>query len=214
MVDHACWYLGEGNPVISVHFHPFAQRSVLALAVLVAIAGSAHAGTTLIPTGALQLDGSLANSTVEVSGTGRLGGEGVVGGEVTLGAGGIIAPGRVGAVGELGADALTWQGGGAIAFQLGADDIDSDRIALSGALTHQGAGTFEFRFDDGAAPPTAGTTYTLVTYASQAGFSAADFIYSYSGSAPALIGEFRLDPDALRFVVISTPVELQSFSVD
>lgn len=198
----------------SAYFRPVARRFVFALVVPVAIAGSAHAGTTRVPAGALQLDGTLANSSVEVTGSGRLGGDGVVGGEVTLGAGGTIAPGRLGAIGELGADALAWQGGGGIAFQLGVDDLDSDRIALSGALARQGAGTFEFHFDDGSAPPTAGTTYTLVTYASQAGFSAADFSYSYSGDAPTLIGEFRLDPDALRFVVISTPVTLQSFSVD
>ena len=168
----------------------------------------------MVPAGALQIDGTLSNSSVEVSGSGRLGGDGLVGGAVTLAAGGTIAPGRVNAVGELGADALAWQGGGGIAFQLGADELDSDHIALSGALARQGAGTFEFRFDDGSTTPTAGTTYTLVSYASQAGFSATDFSYTYSGSAPALIGEFRLDPDALRFVVISTPVELQSFSVD
>ncbi len=85
---------------------------------------------------------------------------------------------------------------------------------MSGALSRQGSGAFEFRFGDGATPPSPGTTYTLVTFASQSGFSASDFTYVYTGSADALIGEFRLDADALRFTVISTPVELQSFEVD
>lgn len=200
----------------SPRIDPRARRRAHALATtaFVACAGLAHAGTTQVPAGSFQLDGNLAGSSVEVSGTGRFGGDGVVGGEVTLAAGGTLAPGRQAIVGELGADALAWSGGGGITIRLGADDSVSDHIALNGALTREGAGNWAFRFDDGSTPPTAGMTYTLITYASQAGFSADDFSYTYVGSAPDLIGQFRLDPDALRFVVISTPVELQSFSID
>ncbi|MGN6519731.1 MAG: hypothetical protein ACTHK2_09940 [Dokdonella sp.] len=75
-------------------------------------------------------------------------------------------------------------------------------------------GSYAFHFSDGATPPSAGATYTLIRYASQSGFSAADFSYVCTGSANALVGEFRLDPDALHFVVISTPVELRWFEID
>lgn len=192
---------------------PTAVRRIGALALL-ATAALAQAGITRVPAGALQLDGRLTASDVEVSGSGVFGGDGVVGGEVTLAAGGTLAPGRRTLVGQLAADALTWQGGGGIAFRLGADESVSDHIALDGALTRQGAGGWSFRFGDGSTPPTPGTTYTLISFASQAGFNETDFSYTYVGNAPDLIGQFRLDADALRFTVISTPVELQSFGID
>jgi hypothetical protein len=184
------------------------------LALVVLASGLAHAGVTEVPAGALRINGTWANSSIAVSGTGLLGGNGSILGPVTLASGGTIALGRDAAVGELDVNALTWQAGGAIQFRLGANDALSDRLAFTGALTRQGAGPFEFRFDDGAAPPTAGMTYTLITFASQSGFSPADFSYVYGGSAETLIGEFQLDQDALRFTVLSTPVELQSFDVD
>ncbi|HEU4663193.1 MAG TPA: hypothetical protein VFS55_04110, partial [Dokdonella sp.] len=164
---------------------PAAACAAPAWALLAAV-GIAQAGTTRIPAGRLQLDGHLASSSVDVSGSGVLGGDGVVGGAVMLAAGGTIAPGRRTQVGELGADALTWQGGGDIAFRLGANELASDHIALSGALTRQGTGGWTFRFDDGSAPPTPGATYTLISFATQAGFTAADFSYTYAGNAANL----------------------------
>ena len=71
-----------------------------------------------------------------------------------------------------------------------------------------------FAFDDADTLPTAGTTYTLMSFAAQSGFSASDFSYSYSGAAPALNGEFVLTDGALLFHVTSLPVGLQSFTVD
>jgi hypothetical protein len=116
-------------------------------------------------------------------------------------------------VGQLDADAFDWQGG-SMAFQLGVDDAASDHVALAGNLVKQGSGPFQFNFRDGAAPPSPGTTYTLITFAGQNGFSPTDFTYAYGGNAAGLNGEFELGPTALRFTVISTPVELQSFGVD
>ena len=191
-----------------------ARSCSLAFIVLAAAAGVARAGVTEVPAGALRINGTWANSSIAVSGTGLLGGNASILEPVTLAPGGTIAPGRDTTIGELDGNALTWQAGGAIQFRLGANNTLSDRLAFTGALTRQGNGSFEFRFGDGTTPPTAGMTYTLITFASQSGFSPADFSYVYGGSAETLIGEFRLDPDALRFTVVSTPVELQSFEVD
>jgi hypothetical protein len=178
------------------------------------VSGAAHAGTLSVPAGALRTDGTIAGAGVVVSGSGIGAGSGSITDDVTLAAGGTLAPGGAAAVGVLDAVGLAWQAGGAIAIRLGANDAASDQLVLSGLLSRQGTGSFQFRFDDGATPPTAGATYTLIRFAGQSGFDATDFSYVYAGSASALVGQFRLDPDALRFVVISTPVELQSFEVD
>jgi hypothetical protein len=191
-----------------------AMRAGIALLFAAAAADVAHAGTITVPTGSLRVDGTIDGAGIVVSGSGIGAGTGSIAGDITLAAGGTLAPGGASAVGALDAIGLAWQAGGAIAFRLGANDAASDQLILSGPLSRQGAGSFEFRFADGATPPTAGATYTLIRYASQNGFSATDFSYAYTGSASALVGQFRLDPDALRFVVISTPVELQSFEID
>ncbi|MBA8885198.1 hypothetical protein [Dokdonella fugitiva] len=185
-----------------------------ALLLLAAAAGTACAGTIVVPAGSLRDDGAISGAGVTISGSGVGAGTGSIADDLTLAAGGTLAPGGASAVGVLDAIGLTWQAGGRVAMRLGANDAASDQLILSGALTRQGTGSFAFDFSDGATPPSAGATYTLIRYASQSGFDAADFSYVYTGSASALVGEFRLDPDALRFVVISTPVELQSFGID
>ncbi len=178
--------------------------------------GAAHAaaGATAVPGGSLIVNGTLANTVVTVSGNGILGGNGTIAGDVVLAPSGTVAPGAVGTVGELDGNAFTWQAGGSLAFQLGANNATSDHLVFAGSLARQGAGTYRFDFSDGATPPTPGTTYTLITFANQSGFSPADFSYAYSGSLSALIGQFQLSATALTFTVISTPVELQSFEVD
>lgn len=204
--------------MIGLHFRAAVHhraRIVLAMGLLLA-GGMAQAapGATTVAGGSLMVNGTLANTTVSVSNSGTLGGNGSVGGTVLLAPSGIVAPGASNAVGELDGDAFTWQGGGAIAFQLGANDALSDHLAFAGSFVRQNAGSFLFQFADGATPPTAGTTYTLITFANQSGFTPADFSYVYTGSAAALIGQFQLNANALLFTVISTPVELQSFDID
>lgn len=194
-------------------FFTFATRGGATLA-LAAACGLAQAAVTSVPAGSLRIGGTWANSSISVSGTGTLAGSGRVVGDVTLAGGGTIAPGAAASVGAIEASTLAWQAGGAVDFRLGANEAASDQIVTDGALTRQGSGTYEFRFGDGTTPPVPGMTYTLIRFASQSGFSAQDFSYVYGGSADALVGEFRVDADALRFTVISTPVELQSFGVD
>ncbi|GAA0716470.1 hypothetical protein [Dokdonella soli] len=177
-------------------------------------AANAAVGATAVAGGSLIVNGTLANTTVNVSNNGTLGGNGTIGGDVILAPSGTVAPGAVGAVGELDGNAFTWQAGGAIAFQLGTNNAASDHLVFAGSLARQGTGTFQFKFTDGVAPPTPGTTYTLITFANQSGFSPTDFSYAYNGALSALNGQFHLSATALTFSVISTPVELQSFEVN
>ncbi|MEO6687899.1 MAG: hypothetical protein ABIS07_04175 [Dokdonella sp.] len=169
---------------------------------------------TSVAGGSVIVNGTLGNTAVTVSNSGILGGNGTIGGDVALTATGVVAPGSSGAVGELDGGAFSWQAGGGIAFQLGVNDAASDHLQFLGSMVKQGAGAFQFQFADGATPPTAGATYTLITFANQSGFNVSDFSYAYTGSQPALIGQFQLSPNALMFKVISTPVELQSFDVN
>ena len=183
-------------------------------AALASSLAQAAAGVTSVAGGAMMVNGTLGNTAVSVSNNGTLGGNGTIGGDVTLAPTGIVAPGAATAVGELDGGAFAWQGGGKIAFQLGTNDAASDHLQFTGSMTRQGAGAFQFQFSDGATPPTPGTTYTLITFANQSGFSASDFSYAYTGSADALVGQFQVNANALLFTVISTPVELQSFDVN
>lgn len=172
------------------------------------------AGTTSINGGALFVNGAIDNTLVRVSNGGRLGGDGVIGGTIVLEDAGMILPGDDANVGELDASAMEWQAGGSFAFQLGVDDGGSDHLAVLGSLDKSGVGSFAFEFRDGLTQPSAGTTYTLIDYASVNGFDVGDFSYTYTGSVPDLVGVFNLTPTALLFTVQSTPVDLQSFRID
>lgn len=185
------------------------------LAVLVT-ATAAHAGTTAslrVGGGTLYVPGTIAHSEVRVEG-GTLAGDGNVLGPVVLGSGGALAPGPAAGSGTISAASLSWQPGAGVRHRLGSGDADSDHTALTGTLARSGAGAYLFAFDDADTMPTAGTTYTLISFAAQSGFSAGDFSYSYTGAAPALNGEFSLTGNALLFHVTSLPVGLQSFTVD
>jgi T5SS/PEP-CTERM-associated repeat protein/autotransporter-associated beta strand protein len=174
-------------------------------------AASTYTGPTSVSGGALIVEGSLGNTSTSVTSGATLAGNGSIGGPVGLHSGGTIAPGNL--VGTLNATSLDWNGDGVMTFALGADDADSDRLALSGALSKQGSGSYRFDFSDAAVPPVL-RTYTLITFTSSSGFSAGDFNYSYTGTLLGLAGTFELTPTALLFHVSSLPVELQLFSVD
>lgn len=195
-----------------------AHAVALAGVLLAAAAGGVQAGaaaTLRIGGGTLYVPGTIANADVLAEG-GTLAGDGSVLGAVVLGTGGALAPGPLAGAGTISAASLNWQSGAGVRHRLGSGDVDSDHTALSGTLTRAGSssGAYLFAFDDADTLPTAGTTYTLMSFAAQSGFSASDFSYSYSGAAPALNGEFMLTDGALLFHVTSLPVGLQSFSVD
>jgi autotransporter-associated beta strand protein len=170
-----------------------------------------YTGGTTVNAGTLQVDGSIGDATV--NGGSTLSGTGTVA-NVTLNSAGIIAPGD--SPGALHGTSLAWNGGGSFNFQLGATNstIDSDQFALTGTLTKGSAGTFMFHFSDGNGAPTLGTTYTLITFTSNAGFVVGDFSFDYSGANAGLTGNFVLTSTALQFAPTALPVRLQSFEVD
>ncbi|HWS88315.1 MAG TPA: HYR domain-containing protein [Pyrinomonadaceae bacterium] len=154
-----------------------------------------YTGATNVNAGTLRVDGSVAaGGAFNVGGGGKLAGGGAVNRAVTLDAGGTVAPGVGSQAATLGGGSLTWNGGGKLSFDLGAA---SDRLALGGALTKGGAGSYEFVFSPGAGL-VPGTIYTLVTFGST-NFTAADF--TYTGLPEGLKGKFTLEAGALKFVV-------------
>lgn len=158
-----------------------------------------------------QVDGTVGLAQVSAGGT--LSGTGTVGGGTLLN-GGFIAPGD--SPGTLHGADLFWSSG-AFNFQLGATNstTDSDLLALSGGVHKSpSGGPFIFHFSDGNGAPTLGTTYTLITFASNAGFTAADFSYDYTGANNGLVGTFAMTANALQFTPTALPVTLQSFEVD
>jgi hypothetical protein len=175
-----------------------------------ALTGNNTAVAWDVSAGKLQVDGSTGNITVD---GGALSGIGTVA-AITLNTGGAIAPGH--SPGTLHGTDLTWNGGAAIDFQLGATSstADTDLLALVGTLTRGSAGTYPFHFSDGNGAPTLGTTYTLMTFGSRSGFTAADFTFDYTGANTAINGAFTLTSLALQFTISAAPVQLQSFEVD
>jgi len=191
-------------------------RTAAAIAIGGCLAGAAQAGTLgtiSLGGGTLYLPGTISNAQILTEG-GTLAGDGVVEGAVSLDANGTLAPGASAAAGTISADSLTWQADGVVHHRLGANDGDSDHTDLGGALVRGGSGDYHFDFSDADVPAVPGASYTLMTFASQSGFSADDFSYSYSGANDDLVGEFQLNANSLVFHVISTPVELQSFDID
>jgi fibronectin-binding autotransporter adhesin len=161
-----------------------------------------YSGDTNVNAGKLLVSGSISGSTTNVNSGGTLGGTGSVAG-ITLNAGGAIEAGSTSD--DLAATALTWNGetSGAFAqmkFELSAVDNTSDKLTLSGALTKGTGSTFLFDFQNGGA---ASGSYTLLSFASQNGFSAGDF--SYTNLAPGLSGTFNLQSNALVLSVVPEP---------
>jgi hypothetical protein len=169
-----------------------------------------YAGGTTITAGTLQVDGRIGAATIN---GGTLSGTGTVG-NIILNSGAFIAPGD--SPGTLHGSSLTWNGGGAFNFQLGATNsaADSDSLALTGTLTKGNAGAFVFHFSDGNGAPVLNTIYTLITFSGATNFTAADFSYDYTGADPSLVGTFVVSANSIQFTATTTPVRLQSFTVD
>jgi hypothetical protein len=161
------------------------------------------------------VNGSLASgSPVIVNNTGTqpgLGGFGTINSGVTLNSGGTISPGNITLVGTapapqvgtLTAGSLLWNGGGNMSFQLGdpSSAVNSDELALNGALTAGTAGAFNFTFTQNTGFSTS-ASYTLITFTSSSGFTASSFSGAPSGMA------FQLDSSDLSLVPVPEPATL------
>ncbi len=134
-------------------------------------AANTFSGAVNLNEGILRVTGSLAGGgTVNLNG-GALAGAATISGPVVLNAA-TIAPDDAASFALNGAS-LTWNGGGRLAINVGANGV-SGRLALAGALLKGTPGTFTVNLTTGPGFA-AGNTYTIATFASTT-FSAGDFV--------------------------------------
>jgi hypothetical protein len=180
-----------------------------------------YTGGTTVSSGVLQIGGDTpggsVSGNVDVPG-GTLAGSGQVNGTINLGSAGDISPGaQAGDVaGILTATSLSWGSGGEFDMQLGDSAAHSDELQLA-AMTKNGSGVFLVNLGDGPGLPQPGTTYTLIGFGSQTGFSPGDFSYAYDGALVGFGGSFALDASTLKFTVTTgtlpiPPTLAKSFS--
>ena len=164
-------------------------------------AANTFAGDVSVNAGTLAVNGSVAaGGGFAVNSGGTLAGFGAINRAVLLDTGGAIAPGSLGVVGTLVGSALTWNGGGTLAFDLGASG-SSDVLVLTSALTSGSAGAHTFAFTPGSGFA-ADNTYTLATFAST-NFTAADFT---AAGLPAGTGAlFIVNPTNVQVVIQGMP---------
>lgn len=153
-------------------------------------------GAFEIAQGELAVNG-MVPSPLTIDADAILAGAGSAAGAVTLMNGGRLAPGDPainGGVDTFDIGPLTWNGGGVLAFQLGAAANASDHLLISGDLAAAGTG-LSFQFSDGVGAPTCGTLYSLLETTGAISASAGDFGYAYSGANAELggNGEFSFD---------------------
>jgi len=165
-------------------------------------------GPTIVTTGTLIVNGSIANSMLTtVSSGAKLAGNGTTA-QIELMAGGAIAPGN--SIGMLstsqnGNSNMVWNGEtsgsfGQMQFELSTIDNTSDNLNLGAGVFDQGSGSifaFDFLGTGGS-----GYTYTLVNFG-LTDFTVDDF--SYSGLASGLTGIFTLNADSLQFTTSAIP---------
>lgn len=168
-------------------------------------------GGTFAGGGGLALGGTAANGTLSVNSGGILSGNGtgLNIASTVLNAGGQIRPGssgdsNAGTLGISSSSGLTWNGEASsvaqMRFNLGPS---SDQIALIGALT-KGTGSF-FVFDFLGFNATTAADYTLMTFASQTGFSVGNFTATGITFDSGLSGQFALNSGNLVYSVIPEP---------
>ncbi|HEV2864415.1 MAG TPA: HYR domain-containing protein [Pyrinomonadaceae bacterium] len=163
---------------------------------LVLSGANTYTGATNVQQGTLRVLGTVAaGGAFNVNADATLSGSGTISRAVTLNSGATLSPEGASPIATLGAASLNWNGGAEMTFDLGAT---SDRLALSGAFTKAGVGSYEFAFNP-AANLAPGATYTLVTFGST-NFAAADF--TYSGLPAELKGKFTVEAGALKFTVL------------
>jgi autotransporter-associated beta strand protein len=169
--------------------------------ILSGIANS-YTGPTSVDEGALVVSGEITASPISVNAGGTLGGSGSVT-SITLQLDGAISPGdTTGQLESLAATSLTWNSSSSpgMKFDLSSSSNASDQLLISGALTKGTGSGFTFDFLGGGFQ---GATYTLLTFGSSTGFSAADFAFTNLGAG--LTGTFAVQSNAVTFTAVPEP---------
>ena len=167
-----------------------------------------YAGTTTIYNGAtlvantpVAAGSATGTGAVSILSGGTLAGTGFVAGGVTLAGGGSLSPGDNG-VGTLSlGSGLNVSNGASFSYDLGADDLHSDRLTLAGTLAFTGAGQMVFNLDNagGLVPG----TYDLIDFTSSTGLTTANLGF---GTVPSgFSGVFNLSGTEISLTVTAVP---------
>jgi len=163
---------------------------------LILSSANSYTGQTDVVAGILDLENAVGSASgmggMVISGADtRVTGTGSISGLLNL-AGGIVAP-TAGA--RLTFGSFLWHGGTRIEETIGGTFIAP--VQIGGPLEKGSPGSYTIALTDGGVTP--GTTYTLMTFASNSGFSASDF------TVTGIAGTLSLEANALKFSVPALP---------
>lgn len=144
---------------------------------------------------------SAAANGVVVNSSATLAGTGTILRPVTLNNGGNISPAGQALLGTLTGSSLTWNGGGLLSLDLGANGV-SDQLILGGALTKgtDAGWTLALNVTE---PLAHGNSYTVATFGSTT-FAASDF--TVTGLPDGFAGVVTVDATALSISIVARPV--------
>lgn len=170
-----------------------------------------YTGTTTVNGGTLRVTSTLGTATngVVINSTGTLAGTGTINRPIALNNGGTVSPAGFASLGTLTGTSLAWNGGGALAFDLGANGT-SDQLTLAGALA-KGTDTGWTLALNATEPLAHGNSYTLANFGSTT-FASGDF--TVTGLPDGFAGSASVDTTALRVSIVARPVITSGTSGD
>lgn len=160
---------------------------------------STFAGGVAVDAGVLRISGSLAaGGPIDINAGGALIGDGTVSRTVNLN--GTIAPNGAVATAAFHGEALTWNSGGRLAFDLGVSGV-SNQLVLTGALTKGSSGLYLIALNAGSGLAV-GNIYTVATFGST-DFIASDF--TVTGLPAGYAAAVTLNSTSLQLTIVGQP---------